>query len=134
MDADTTGDAPVSAESGTAMLRLVSDDGDSVVVNSPVYPPFYSSVEHMNRTVVESPRDDTHRIDLAALEDSFQTVTANKAAPSTYCATRTTPPERCTLGRSWLPSLRWRTGTGSASTPTRSTHRASFREPGSPLI
>ncbi|MDV6244888.1 MalY/PatB family protein [Rhodococcus opacus] len=58
------------------MLRLVSADGDSVVVNSPVYPPFYSFVEHMNRTVVESPLDGTHRIDLAALEDTFQRVTA----------------------------------------------------------
>jgi len=37
------------------MLRLVSADGDAVVVNSPVYPPFYSFVEHMNRKIVESP-------------------------------------------------------------------------------
>lgn len=59
------------------MLRLVSADGDSVVVNSPVYPPFYSFVEHMNRTVVESPLDDSHRIDLEALEDTFQQVTAD---------------------------------------------------------
>lgn len=59
------------------MLRLVSADGDSVVVNSPVYPPFYSFVEHMNRTVVESPLDDAHRIDLETLEATFQRVTAN---------------------------------------------------------
>lgn len=59
------------------MLRLVSSDGDSVVVNSPVYPPFYSFVEHMNRVVVESPLDSTNRIDLETLEETFQQVTAD---------------------------------------------------------
>ncbi|OFV79283.1 MalY/PatB family protein [Rhodococcus erythropolis] len=59
------------------MLRLVSSDGDSVIVNSPVYPPFYSFVEHMSRVIVESPLNSTNRIDLEALEETFQQVTAN---------------------------------------------------------
>ena len=58
------------------MLRLVSSDGDAVVVNSPVYPPFYSFVEHMNRKIVESPLGPDGRIDLDILEQTFLTVTA----------------------------------------------------------
>jgi cystathionine beta-lyase len=58
------------------MLRLVSADGDAVVVNSPVYPPFYSFVEHMNRKIVESPLGPDGRIDLNILEQTFQKVTA----------------------------------------------------------
>ena len=58
------------------MLRLVSADGDAVVVNSPVYPPFYSFVEHMNRKIVESPVGPDGRIDLNILEQTFQKVTA----------------------------------------------------------
>ncbi len=37
------------------MLRLVTGPGDAVVVNPPVYPPFFQFVEHMDRHVVEAP-------------------------------------------------------------------------------
>jgi bifunctional pyridoxal-dependent enzyme with beta-cystathionase and maltose regulon repressor activities len=53
------------------MLRLVTDRGDAVVVNPPVYAPFYAFVSHDGRRVVESPLDGEGRIDLGALEEAF---------------------------------------------------------------
>ena len=37
------------------MLRLVTERGDAVIVNSPVYPPFYAFVTHDGRRVIEAP-------------------------------------------------------------------------------
>ncbi|KPI11532.1 Cystathionine beta-lyase [Actinobacteria bacterium OK074] len=53
------------------MLKLVSGPGDPVVVNCPVYPPFYQFVGNLGRPVVEAPLGPEWRIDLAALEDAF---------------------------------------------------------------
>ena len=52
-------------------LRLVTDRGDAVVVNSPVYAPFYAFVSHDGRRVIEAPLDTDGRIDLDALEEAF---------------------------------------------------------------
>lgn len=54
------------------MLRLVTGAGDAVVVNPPVYPPFFQFVEHMDRQVVEAPLGADLRIDFGALEDAFR--------------------------------------------------------------
>jgi cystathionine beta-lyase len=54
------------------MLRVVTDPGDPVVVNCPVYPPFYAFVRHMDRRIVEAPLSEDGRVDLAALEDAFR--------------------------------------------------------------
>lgn len=52
-------------------LRLVTDRGDGVVVNPPVYAPYYAFVSHDGRRVVEAPLDVNGRIDLGALEEAF---------------------------------------------------------------
>jgi cystathionine beta-lyase len=52
-------------------LRLITDRGDAVVVNSPVYAPFYAFVSHDGRQVIEAPLDADGRIDLDALEEAF---------------------------------------------------------------
>ncbi|KUO02851.1 MalY/PatB family protein [Streptomyces caeruleatus] len=57
------------------MLKLVTGPGDPVVVNSPVYPPFYQFVEHMDRQVVEAPLGADLRIDLDTLDESFRRAT-----------------------------------------------------------
>ncbi|MFK0111517.1 MalY/PatB family protein [Streptomyces sp. NPDC091217] len=62
------------------MLKLVTGPGDPVVVNSPVYPPFYQFVEHMDRRVVEAPLGVGARIDLDVLEDTFQGLGGGPAA------------------------------------------------------
>lgn len=54
------------------MLRLVTDPGDAVVVNSPVYAPFYAYVTHDDRRVLEAPLGADLRIDLDTLEDAFR--------------------------------------------------------------
>lgn len=53
------------------MLRLVTERDDTVIVNPPVYPPFYAFVSHDGRRVVEAPLGGDGRIDLAALEEAF---------------------------------------------------------------
>ena len=53
------------------VLKLVTGNGDAVVVNPPVYAPFYQFIEHADRRVVEAPLSAGHRIDLAALDAAF---------------------------------------------------------------
>ena len=65
-----------------AMLGLVTDPGDAVVVNSPVYHPFYRYLSSMGRRVVEAPLGPDHRIDPATLELAL----ADAAAGGRRCA------------------------------------------------
>ena len=58
------------------VLRLISGPGDAVVVNCPVYPPFYSFVEHMDRRIVEAPLGEDRRLDLGVLGSAFEEATA----------------------------------------------------------
>jgi cysteine-S-conjugate beta-lyase len=57
------------------MFKLVTGGGDAIVVNSPVYPPFYQFLAHMDRRVVEAPLTAAHRIDPAALDAAFEAAT-----------------------------------------------------------
>ncbi|MFF4112973.1 MalY/PatB family protein [Streptomyces sp. NPDC001714] len=61
------------------MLRLVTGPGDPVVVNSPVYPPFYQFVGNMDRRVVEAPLGAGGRIDLDVLEAAFRGLGGGRA-------------------------------------------------------
>lgn len=58
------------------MIRLVTGPGDPVVVNPPVYPPFFQFVTHMDRRVVEAPLGEGLRIDLDVLEEAFRAAVA----------------------------------------------------------
>ncbi|MEO3849962.1 aminotransferase class I/II-fold pyridoxal phosphate-dependent enzyme [Streptomyces sp. B8F3] len=58
------------------VLKLVTAPDDAVVVNSPVYPPFYAFTEHLGLRVVESPLDEDRRIDFAALDAAFASARA----------------------------------------------------------
>ncbi|WP_433357993.1 MalY/PatB family protein [Micromonospora saelicesensis] len=64
-------------------LRLVTEPGDAVVVNCPVYPPFYESVAHADRRIMEAPLGEDLRIDLDALEDAFRRARAG-GRPAAY--------------------------------------------------
>jgi cystathionine beta-lyase len=71
----------------TEVLRLLTDAGDNVVVNSPVYPPFYAFVRSMDREIVESPLTDDHRIDLDHLSRAFAAATSGgKRAAYLLCS------------------------------------------------
>ncbi|MEU0072783.1 aminotransferase class I/II-fold pyridoxal phosphate-dependent enzyme [Streptomyces sp. NPDC006332] len=58
------------------MIELVTGPGDQVVVNPPVYPPFFPFIEHMDRRVAEAPLGPDGRIDLDILEETFQRAVA----------------------------------------------------------
>lgn len=53
-------------------LRLVTGAGDAVLVNPPVYPPFFAFLEHLGRRVVEAPLGPDRRLDLDAIEAAFR--------------------------------------------------------------
>lgn len=53
------------------VLKLVTGPDDAVVVNSPVYPPFYAFTENLGRRVVEAPLGADRRLDFAALAEAF---------------------------------------------------------------
>jgi cystathionine beta-lyase len=53
------------------VLKLVTDPGDAVVVNCPVYPPFYAFVRNLGRRVVEAPLTAEGRLDLDTLAAAF---------------------------------------------------------------
>jgi cysteine-S-conjugate beta-lyase len=65
------------------VLKLVTGPADAVVVNCPVYPPFYPFVEHLGRRVVEAPLGADHRIDPAALAAAFGRAVAG-GRPAAY--------------------------------------------------
>ena len=64
-------------------LRLVTEPGDAVVVNCPVYPPFYEFVAHAGRRIVEAPLGEDLRIDLGTLQDAFRLARAG-GRPAAY--------------------------------------------------
>ena len=53
------------------VVKLVTGPGDAVVVNPPVYPPFYAFIGNLGRRVVEAPLGTDGRLDLAALDTAF---------------------------------------------------------------
>lgn len=64
-------------------IRLVSGPGDPVVVNPPVYPPFFGFTEHAGREVVEAPLGPDGRLDLEVLAEAFVRAGAG-GRPVTY--------------------------------------------------
>ncbi|MEJ3746000.1 aminotransferase class I/II-fold pyridoxal phosphate-dependent enzyme [Actinomycetes bacterium KLBMP 9797] len=58
------------------VLKLVTGPGDAVVINPPVYPPFYTFLTHADRRVVEAPLGPDLRLDLDALAAAFTGATA----------------------------------------------------------
>jgi cystathionine beta-lyase len=56
-------------------LRLTTEPGAGVVVNTPVYPPFFSHIRDVGRRIVASPlartEDGGHQLDLSRLADDF---------------------------------------------------------------
>ncbi|WP_245862584.1 MalY/PatB family protein [Sanguibacter antarcticus] len=50
------------------VLKVLTEPGDTVVVNTPVYPPFFAVLDDLGRRTVSAPLGADGRIDLAALE------------------------------------------------------------------
>ncbi len=64
-----------------AAIAVMSEPGDRVVVNCPVYPPFYSYTENSGRVVEEAPLADDGRLDLGSLEAAFERAQARSKRP-----------------------------------------------------
>ncbi len=58
------------------VLRLLTDPGDAVIVNPPVYPPFYDYIAHADRRVEEAPLGADLRLDLDAIDAAMGRTTA----------------------------------------------------------
>ncbi len=63
-----------------AVLEATSAQGEAVVINPPVYPPFRQVIAGYKRRIVEAPLDPVGRLDLATLEAAF----AGPEQPKTY--------------------------------------------------
>ncbi|MFV2018355.1 MalY/PatB family protein [Micromonospora sp. LOL_023] len=59
------------------MLKLVTGPGDTVVINPPVYPPFYGFLRNLGRPVREAPLGPDGRLDLDALTEAFTAARAD---------------------------------------------------------
>lgn len=71
LDVERTAIAPDVMLGIVEVLKLITRPGDAVVVNAPVYPPFYAFVTHADRRIVEARLGATGRIDLEALGTAF---------------------------------------------------------------
>jgi cystathionine beta-lyase len=60
----------------TEAICLVTEPGDAVIVNPPVYPPFFFFVEAADRRIENAPLSSDFRLDFAELEAAFQRATA----------------------------------------------------------
>ncbi|HET7387392.1 MAG TPA: aminotransferase class I/II-fold pyridoxal phosphate-dependent enzyme [Nocardioidaceae bacterium] len=78
LDVDRTALVPDVMLGIVEVLKLLTGPRDSVVVNAPVYPPFYSFVEHLDRQVVEAPLSAELRVDLDVLGEAFAAATESR--------------------------------------------------------
>lgn len=62
------------------VLLRFTDHGGPVVINSPVYPPYYPFIENAGRQVVESPLGADYRLDLDGLGATFERLAGERAA------------------------------------------------------
>ncbi|MFC7550137.1 MalY/PatB family protein [Plantactinospora sp. GCM10030261] len=88
IDIDHTALVPDVMLGVVEVLKLITDAGDAVVVNPPVYPPFFAFVEHLDRQVVAAPLTPAGRLDPAALETAFRSATngGRRAAAYLLCS------------------------------------------------
>lgn len=68
---ERTRTVPDVMQGAVEVVGLLSEPGDRVVINPPVYPPFRSFLEHAGRRVVTAPLTPTGRLDLDVLDRAF---------------------------------------------------------------
>jgi cystathionine beta-lyase len=86
-DVDATSLVPDVMLGIVEVLGLLTHPGDVVIVNPPVYPPFYGFLEHAGRRVSEAPLGPDHRLDLDELDDAMaRAVTGGRRAAYLLCS------------------------------------------------
>lgn len=69
------------------VLHLTTDPGDAVIVNPPVYPPFYGFIAHAGRRVEEAPLGPGDRLDLDAIDAAMaRAVVGGRRAAYLLCS------------------------------------------------
>lgn len=69
------------------VLRLITDPGDAVIVNPPVYPPFFGFIAHAERRVEEAPLGPDLRLDLDQLNAAMaRAVAGGRRAAYLLCS------------------------------------------------
>ncbi|MEV7648201.1 aminotransferase class I/II-fold pyridoxal phosphate-dependent enzyme [Arthrobacter sp. NPDC089319] len=61
------------------LLDAITDPGDSVIVNPPVYTPFYSYTQHHGRRIVEAPLGEDSRVNFESLDAAFMAARAESS-------------------------------------------------------
>lgn len=64
-----------------AVLRVLSEPGDTVVVGTPLYPPFALYVADASRRLLQVAMTEAGRLDFDALEDAFRRARADSVNP-----------------------------------------------------
>jgi cysteine-S-conjugate beta-lyase len=59
------------------LFDLVCARGDAVVINPPVYPPFFEFIAHSGREVITAPLSGAGRLDPETLDEAFRRATTN---------------------------------------------------------
>lgn len=75
---------PDVMQGAAELVRLLTRPGDAVVVNPPVYAPFFALVSRLERRLVEAPLGDGHRLDPESLEAAFRTAAGPRGRPAVY--------------------------------------------------
>lgn len=65
-----------------SILTTLTQPGDSIVINPPVYPPFAREIIAAGRVVENAPLGADGRLDLGALEEAFARARKSSAAPA----------------------------------------------------
>ncbi|MFN3866054.1 MAG: aminotransferase class I/II-fold pyridoxal phosphate-dependent enzyme, partial [Demequina sp.] len=65
------------------VLSMLTEPGSDIVVNPPVYPPFFIYLKAAGRNVIDAPLGADLRLDFASLEDAFRRATEG-GRPAAY--------------------------------------------------
>ncbi|WP_061961369.1 MalY/PatB family protein [Demequina flava] len=65
------------------VITMVTEPGSKVVVNPPVYPPFFSYLKAADRQITDAPLGADLRLDFGTLEEAFRAATAD-GKPAAY--------------------------------------------------
>lgn len=85
-DVDATTCVPDVMRGAMEAIETATPRGGKVVVNPPVYPPFYAFLTHSDRRIVEAPLGSDLRLDLERLERAFAEASADGAAAYLLCS------------------------------------------------
>ncbi|MGJ9423028.1 MalY/PatB family protein [Aeromicrobium sp. CF3.5] len=67
-------------------IALVTQPGGTVIVNPPVYPPFFGSTEHAGRRTFDAPLGSDGRLDLDSIEHAYRVAPRDRGIVHLLCS------------------------------------------------